>query len=200
LPTKEERLTMHVAPHHALPRLIALLCATTALAAGAQEKILPGLWEHHFSMRSESGRMELLQQQVQAQMALLPPAQRQQMEAMLARQGVALSPQGNRFQVCVTPQDAQADRLPQFDARCQQQVLDRQGNTVRFRFSCSTTPPVQGEGQYRVTSRQAYDGSATVNTVVQGQTERMVLQTQGRWAGADCGALGQREGATSAPR
>lgn len=177
--------------------LLPLLLIPAAFTAQAQERILPGLWDHSFTMKSESGRMELLQQQVQAQLALLPPAQRQQMEAMLARQGVSVNPQGQRFQVCVTPEDAQQDRLPQLDARCQQQVLERQGNTVRFRFACSTTPPVDGEGQYSVTSNKAYEGTANVNTMVQGQAEHMVMKTQGRWAGPDCGALGQRGGAAA---
>jgi hypothetical protein len=177
-----------------------LLLGSLPLVASAQEKILPGLWDHSFTMKSESGRMEMLQQQVQAQLALLPPAQRQQMETVLARQGVSINPQGNRFQVCVTPQDAQQDRLPQFDARCEQQVTERQGSTVRFRFACSTTPPVNGEGQYSVTSSKAYDGTANVTTTVQGQSERMVMTTQGRWAGPECGALGQRGGAASGAR
>lgn len=182
------------------PLLLPLLLSTTALVAGAQEKILPGLWDHSFTMKSESGRMEALQQQMQAQMALLPPAQRQQMEAMLARQGASISPQGNRFKVCVTPEDAQQDRLPQLDPRCQQQVVGRQGSTVRFRFACSTTPPVDGEGQYSVTNNKAYDGSANVNTVVQGQPEHMVMNTHGRWVGSDCGGLGQRGSAASGAR
>lgn len=166
-----------------------------ASAATAQQKIQPGLWEHSFSMKSESGRMEALQQQAQAQLALLPPAQRQQMEAMLARQGVSINPQANTFKVCVTAEEAAQDRLPQIDRRCQQQVLDRQGNTVRFRFSCSTQPPVEGEGTYTVNSDKAYDGQANVQMAVQGQPERMQMNTHGRWAGADCGALGQRGGA-----
>lgn len=182
------------------PWLLALLLGSAPLAASAQEKILPGLWDHSFTMKSESGRMELLQQQMQAQLALLPAAQRQQMEAMLARQGVSVNPQANRFQVCVTSQDAQQDRLPQFDARCEQQVTERQGSTVRFRFACSTTPPVNGEGQYSVTSSKAYDGTANVTMTVQGQTERMLMTTRGRWAGPDCGTLGQRGGAAAGAR
>lgn len=173
------------------PTLLAVLLPL-ALSAHAQEKIQPGLWEHSFKMKSESGRMEALQLQVQAQLALLPAAQRHQMEAMLARQGVSINPQGNSFKVCVTPEDAQQDRLPQLDRRCQQQVTGRDGNTVRFRFTCSTQPPFDGEGTYTVANSKAYDGTANVNTVVQGQPERMVMSTQGRWAGADCGELNRR--------
>lgn len=109
------RCTAHLA-------LIALATAATP-PARAQEKILPGLWEHTFSMKSESGRMEALQQQMQTQMAALPPAQRQQMEALMAQRGVAIGPKGNTFKVCISKEDADADRLPQNDERCQQQTL-----------------------------------------------------------------------------
>lgn len=178
------RCTAHLA-------LIALAAAAPPLAR-AQEKILPGLWEHTFSMKSETGRMEALQQQMQTQMAALPPAQRQQMEAMMAQRGVAIGPRGNTFKVCISKEDAAADRLPQNDERCQQQTLQRSGNTVRFKFSCATEPPASGEGQFTVTNPKAYTGSSTVNTVVQGQPERMLVSTNGRWVGADCGALAPR--------
>jgi hypothetical protein len=176
-------------PARTLPRLIApLLLVCTGLVV-AQEKINPGLWEHSFTMKSQSGQMEAAQKQMQAQMAALPPAQRKQMEEMMAQSGVAMGPKGNTLKVCISKEDAEQDRLPQSDDRCQQQSLQRSGNTVRFKFKCSGEPPTSGEGEFTITSPKAYSGKSTVNTVVMGKAERMELSTTGTWLSADCGKL-----------
>lgn len=61
------------------------------------------------------------------------------------------------------------------------------------RCSCNTEPPANGEGQFTVANPKAYTGSSTVNTVVQGQPERMLVSTNGRWIGTDCGTLTPRQ-------
>lgn len=172
--------------------LAAATLAVLCMATQAQEKIAPGLWEHSFSMKSESGRMEAAQKQMQAQMAALPPAQRQQMEAMMAQHGVGLGAQGNSVKVCVSKEEAEQDRLPQGDDRCQQQSLQRSGNTVRFKFVCKGDPPTSGEGEYTLQGPKAYAGRSTINTVVQGRPERMETHVTGKWLAADCGTLKPR--------
>jgi hypothetical protein len=171
------------------PCLPALMLSLLGCAAQAQQKIAPGLWEHRFTMKSQSGQAEAAQKQLQAQLAALPAAQRKQLEEMMAQSGVAMGTQGNTLKVCISKEDAEQDRLPQSDDRCQQQSLQRNGNTLRFKFQCSGEPPTSGEGEFTISSPQAYSGRSTVNTVLMGRPERMELSTTGTWLSADCGKL-----------
>ena len=65
---------------------LAGLCA--ASVASAQTRLLPGLWEHSMHMKDDSGKLSSAMQQLQKQLASMPAAQRQQMEKMMAAQGL----------------------------------------------------------------------------------------------------------------
>ena len=97
-----------------IPRLRPLL-AVAALAwplvASAQTppKMRPGLWEHGFSMASQSGELEAAMKQMQQQMASLPPDQRKMMQDMMAKQGVGIGPGGNTVKLCLSKEDAERD-------------------------------------------------------------------------------------------
>lgn len=70
-----KRVLRHLVP------MAALWLAATASA----QQIKPGLWENTSQM---GGAMGAPMAQMQQQMASMPPAQRKQMEAMLAQQGI----------------------------------------------------------------------------------------------------------------
>ena len=55
----------------------------TALSASAQN-MKPGLWEHSFTMKSQSGKMEQGMAELQKQIAAMPPEKRKPMDAVLA--------------------------------------------------------------------------------------------------------------------
>ena len=115
--------------------------AVLALSAGAlapahaQQGMRPGLWENSISMKSQSGQMESAIAQAQKAMASMPPAQRKQMEQMLAAQGVGLGSQGQTVKVCITPEQAAMDQLPQQDG-CTQKVQRVDASTMQVSFSC----------------------------------------------------------------
>jgi hypothetical protein len=71
-PTMKLRLALAVAP-------LAVAC----LSASAQS-MKPGLWEHSFTMKSQSGKMEQGMAEMQQQIAAMPPEKRKQMEQMMA--------------------------------------------------------------------------------------------------------------------
>ncbi len=152
----------------------------------AQEfKILPGLWEHSYSIQTQSGLVE----GALSQLGNLAPEQKAMMEQMLAAQGVALGPTGNTIQVCISKEDAERNEVPQMDADCTQQVLKRTANTLRIRFRCASDPPTSGEGEITLISSKAYTGKAVVHTSVQGMSEQMNIEQKGRWLSADCGGI-----------
>lgn len=146
-------------------------------------KILPGLWEHSYSMKTESGLVE----GAMSQLANLAPEQRAMMEQMMAAQGISLGPKGNTIRVCISKEDAERGEMPQMDSDCTQKILQRSANTIKVGFSCTSDPPTRGEGEITFISPKAYTGKAVVQTIVQGVTEQMNIEQKGTWLSADCG-------------
>jgi len=171
--------------------LAAVPLLLTSLGASAQT-MKPGLWEHSFTMKSESGKIEKGQEELQKQLAAMPPEKRKQMEAMMAQRGVAMGAPGQvmAVQVCITPEQAARDEMPAREGKCKQTRNERSGNTLRFAFTCEDGG--SGEGEYTLQSPKAHTGKMTINTVRNGKTERMEMQHSGRWLSADCGAVKPR--------
>lgn len=182
------RVRPPAAPTAAAAALLCLALGTPAAWAQGTQKINPGLWEHGFSMKSESGRMEKAMKEAQAAMASMPPEQRKMMEQMMAQQGVAFGAMGNTVRVCVTKEEAERDEPPQAQEGCTQQHK-RSGNVWQVSFRCPGPPPSSGEGQVTLVSPAAYTGSFKLLTDVDGKPERMTMSMSGKWLGADCGNI-----------
>lgn len=168
------------------------LCLSVAASGALAQSMKPGLWEHRFTMKSQSGEMEKQVQEMQRQLATMPPSQRKQMEAMLASQGLSMSPGGGAqtMRVCISPEQAARLSLPQKDdGSCQQRILERSGQSLRMAFSCAGDPPTEGEGEYTFKGDGAYQGKATMRTMARGKPERYDMTQQGKWLGSDCGKL-----------
>jgi hypothetical protein len=174
--------------------LIALV--TLASPAFAQMgKLQPGLWEQAMTMKSASGQMESQMAQMQKDLASMPPEQRKMVEDMMAKQGMSMGSAGGRnttIKMCISAEQAERAELPQQEGNCKQEMVERSGSTVRYRFSCSGNPPTSGEGEYTLASPTSYSGRATVVTQVQGKPEKIEMTQTGRWLGADCGTLKPR--------
>jgi hypothetical protein len=171
------RLILAVAP-------VALAC----MGASAQT-MKPGLWEHSFTMKSQSGKMEQGMAELQKQIAAMPPEKRKQMEQMMAQSGVAMGSKVNVVKVCVTPEDAARMDMPKFNDQCKQEVIKRSASTMQFKFTCAGQPPTSGEGEVTFSSPTAYTSKSIVNTSVEGKPERMTMDQSGKWLAADCGAV-----------
>ena len=167
------------------------LLASVAGGAQAQQKMRPGLWEHHVSMKSQSGQMEAAMAEMHKSMASMPPEQRKQMEQMLAQQGVSLGPQGQAVKVCVTKEQAEADHLPQQEG-CTQNVQRINASTMKVAFSCKGgqgQPPSSGEGTVSMQGPTAYTGNFKVKTTSNGKPEQIDMVQNGKWLAADCGTI-----------
>lgn len=164
-------------------------CCLPALAQTAGPKIEPGLWEINIALKSQSGKAEVAMKQAQAQIAMLPPDQRKAVEEMMAAQGVRLGDKTSSVKACISKEDAERGEIPQQAGDCTQQVLERGSNSMKVKFSCTTTPPATGEATVSFQSPTAYTSKAVVDTVVIGQPERVNVDQTGRWLGADCGSV-----------
>lgn len=170
--------------------LAALTLALTAITAGAQTPTMkPGLWEHSFTMKSQSGQMEQGMAELQKQLAAMPPEKRKQMEQMMAQSGVAMGAKVNMVKVCITPEDAARMEVPKYNDQCKQEVTQRSASTLKFKFTCTGQPPTSGEGEVTFNGPTAYTSKSVVNTRVDGKPERMTMDQAGKWLAADCGAV-----------
>jgi len=152
-----------------------LLLAASAFAGEVSVK--PGLWE----VTAQSPEFSAMQQQ----MAKMPPAEREQMETMLAKQGIKMDEKGMVIQTCITPDMAKQAIVPvQQHGKCTATTAPRAGNTIKTSYTC-TEPPSSGESEVTFQSDTAY--SATVRSTQNGKN--MDLQASGRWLKADCGAI-----------
>ena len=165
---------------------------TLAAALPVQaQKITPGLWEYGIAMKGGPGsQMEA----AQAQMAAMPPKEREMMERMMAQRGLQMGGPGKPMLVktCVTAEQASRDELPQPDANCKHTSQSRSGNTVKFKFECTGERAATGEGEYTFASTKEMKGFVRVSTTVKGKPETMQMDHTGRWLGADCGDIKPR--------
>ena len=173
--------------------VLALLAGFVAPAT-AQQKIRPGLWENSISMKSQSGQMEAAMSEALKAMASLPPAQRKQMEQMMAAQGVGINagPQGHSVKVCITPEQAAMDQIPQQEG-CTQKLQRVDANTMHVSFSCKGgkgEPPTSGEGTVQFQSPTAYTGQFKIKTTgANGKLEQIDMAQSGKWLSDNCGTI-----------
>ena len=170
--------------------VIAILLPGSQISAQSLD-IEPGLWEHTMKMTSQSGQMEEAMREARRQMDALPPAQRQMMEQMMADQGMRLGHDETSFQLCITAEDIARDELHLADENCTQQVIERTGDSIHVRFTCSGNPPSHGEGRVNIVNPRQYTGTAVINTEMDGQPEVFNINQQARWLSADCSQLGR---------
>lgn len=168
-----------------------LLAATQAAHA---QKLSPGLWENTVTIKGDA-RIEAAMARMQEQLARMPPEKRQQMEALMASQGVGLGGPGgahNTVRVCISAEQAERQELPQVsEGRCKRESLERSGNTLKFKLTC-TDPAGTGEGSFTFTSDKAYTGLMVMDVTRNGRATHVEIQQAGQWLGADCGGLQPR--------
>ena len=169
--------------------LTAALLSAAAAGAGAQTQS-PGLWENTIAFKSQSGEMEKAMEQMQKQLAAMPPDQRKQMEQMMASRGMSMGAKGTTVKVCVTPEDIARRSGPKMgNGNCTQDVVERSSSTMKVKWQCTGANPSNGEGEISFSSDKAYTGKAVVTTTSRGKPETMNIEQSGHWLAADCGEL-----------
>jgi len=170
--------------HHAV---VAFAAATFAVGVSAQN-LKPGLWEVTNNMKGGSGEMDKAMAQMQQQMASMSPEQRKQMEAAMAKQGIAMSagPGGMSVKTCMTKDMIERNDIPAQKADCKTTKNERSGNTIRMAFTC-TKPPSSGEGQLTIQNPEAYTMKMAIKGPPGSKAETINMDASGKWLAADCG-------------
>lgn len=170
--------------------LAGALLVTTCTLAGAQT-IKPGLWEVSSKMGGNP-EMDKAMAQMQQQMAAMPPEQRKMMQGMMAKQGVSMAagPGGTMLsKMCLTQEMVERNQLPVHEkGNCTNTVSNQSAAGMNIRFVC-TDPAATGEGRVNFKGDSAYDMKMTMNTTHQGKAMTTTMDANGKWLGADCGAI-----------
>lgn len=181
-----------------IPALItATLCLGLAAVPAAAQTMKPGLWEINNKMGGDQGaKMAAAQAEMQKQLAAMSPEQRKQMESMMGQRGMAMSPGGGAgggmaIRVCISKEMAARNEPPPQQGDCKQDMLQKSGNTTKFKYSCSK-PPSSGEGEYTVVSPEAYTMKMKMTREGKGGAEQMTMDASGKWISNDCGSIKPR--------
>ena len=165
-----------------------LFAAAAALALAlpvAAQTMKPGLWEMNNKM--SGGQMDQAMAEMQKALADMPPDQRRQMEAAMAKQGVKMMPSaggGMVVQMCLTKEQVERNDVP-LDKGCTTTRNERSGGKMKFAYTCSN-PPSSGEGEASFTP-ETYTSRMTMKSVVDGKPETVTMEGKGKWLKADCG-------------
>lgn len=166
------------------------LCFTLLAAPAFAGDMKAGLWEVKTTKQIVDGQdMRAQMQQMQQELAGLPPDQRKQMEAMMGRQGMSMGP-GGATRMCISEEMAKRD-TPVVDpeGRCQPTKMSRSGNTMRYEFDCVM------EGRRTVGKGESTASGNTINARMDATTTdasgRHTMQTESQmnYLGANCGGL-----------
>ncbi|MEZ5703743.1 MAG: DUF3617 domain-containing protein, partial [Burkholderiaceae bacterium] len=76
----------------------------------------------------------------------------------------------------------------QTEGDCTSKIDSRNGNTVKFSFSC-TKPVSSGEGTYVFESNKAYNMKMAIKSQQNGKMQNVTMNAKGKWLGADCGNI-----------
>jgi hypothetical protein len=176
--------------------LAGLVCLGLTITPVAAQTMKPGLWEITNKMggSGESGaKMAAAMEQMQKQMASMPPEQRKQMEKMMAQQGVNMSPGtaggGMSTKICISKEMAARNEAPtQTRGDCKHEQMQKSGNTTKFKFTC-TKPPSSGEGEVTMNSSESYTMKMKMTSQAKGKPEQMTMDAQGKFLSSDCGSI-----------
>lgn len=154
-----------------------VLLAQFAVAA----EVKPGLWEMEFDSQGMSAEAQAAMKQMES----MPPAQRKQMEAMMAQMGVSMGAKAGSVRFCITPEQAKANDVPvQDDGDCKNKVLSRSAKSMKVEFKC---PDTQGTATVNFMSPTQYETKIDATTSEGGQQRKVQQTLKSKWVKASCG-------------
>ncbi|MBC7714611.1 MAG: DUF3617 domain-containing protein [Rhizobacter sp.] len=172
--------------------LFLILSTSLFFNAHAAEGMKPGLWEHSFTMKSQSGKVEKAMADMKKQMASMPAEQRKMVEEMMAKQGLSIGAGKPRtVKVCISKEQAEKMDIPTSqNENCKNEITKRTATNVSMKFTCSGTPKSDGTADFTLKGPTAYTGKAVINmTTKEGAPDRMDMDSSGKWLAADCGDI-----------
>ena len=189
---------------------LAFIASSAATAQTLSPALQPGLWETEPTVfvngKDVMSGLRVMQDQI---MASLPAAQRRQMVAMMAKQGVQLA--GGKVQQCLTAADTERATRPEqamaemrrHAPRCTFDNPRVDGSGLTFQGRCDDPKGYTGDiaGELVIDSPQAWRGHfggqgkmahvgsiPGIQTAADG-TVQMQMDTRSHWVSADCGTV-----------
>jgi hypothetical protein len=171
--------------------LFLTLSSMFLLSAHATEGMKPGLWEHSFTMKSQSGKIEKALGDMKKQMATMSAENRKMVEEMMAKRGLGLSGEkATSVKVCISKEQAEKMEFPNNqNGKCKNEIVKRTSSKVEMKFSCDGSPKSDGTAEFTLNGPTAYTGKAVINMVTEGKSDRMDMDSKGKWLSADCGNI-----------
>jgi hypothetical protein len=171
---------------------LALLAAIqTQAQAQAQTSIKPGLWEMNNKVRTGNAQTDQALAMAMQQLANMPPAQRAQMEAMMAQNGVSMPKQSNdggmTLTACVTPEMAAKKEIPIHQKGNCTSKQDQVAGGLDIAFNC-TDPASSGHGKLRFNGDSAYTMTMQINNSSGAGPQSATVESTGRWLSSTCPA------------
>ena len=174
-----------------MKRLAITLALLAAVQAHAQTSIKPGLWEMNNKVRTGNPQTDQALAMAMQQLANMPPAQRAQMEAMMAQNGVSMPKQssdgGMTLTACVTPEMAARKEIPIHQKGNCTSKQDQVPGGLDIAFSC-TDPASSGHGKLRFNGDSAYTMTMQVSNSSGAGPQSATVESTGRWLSATCPA------------
>jgi hypothetical protein len=173
-----------------MKRLLLTLAILAAAQASAQN-IKPGLWELTSKVRTGNAQQDQAMSAAAAQFAAMPPEQRAQVEAMMAKNGISMPKAGSdgsiTLSACVTPEMASRKELPMNQkGKCSTKQEPVAGG-MNVSYTCSD-PASSGNGQIRFNGDSAYTMTMNVTNNTGAGPRSATVESSGRWLSATCPA------------
>jgi Protein of unknown function (DUF3617) len=168
---------------------VGVATALVVACAWAQTQGKPGLWEVSSKVAMNGQAMP----DMQTMLKNMPPEQRQQMEAALAKQGIVPGGGGKpgytTMRMCFTAEHLRQGTLgyaPKPD--CQHRSEPAAANEMKFSFTCAN-PKSEGLAQVTWINETLFANSLHMRREHQGKMVQTAMQGSGKWLGADCGEV-----------
>ncbi|RZT11374.1 Protein of unknown function [Duganella sp. CF402] len=174
-----------------MKRLMLTLAILAAAQASAQNSIKPGLWEITSKVKTGNAQQDQAMSAAAAQFAAMPPEQRAQVEAMMAKNGISMPKAGSdgaiTLTACVTPEMASRKELPMNQkGKCTSKQEPVAGG-MNVSYTC-TDPASSGNGQIRFNGDSAYSMTMQVTNNTGAGPRSANVESSGRWLSATCPA------------
>ncbi len=158
-----------------------LLAFACSLQAEAIKDIKPGLWEIQHKTLIDGQALPDMNKMLEQ----VPPEMREQVQAMLAKNGAGMTEKG--LTICITPEQVanqQYGNDPK--SKCQMTDMKHEGNVTHMKMQCSKP---KGEGETTVTrlSPESWISVSRMTMEEQGAPHIMNSESTAKWLSANCG-------------
>lgn len=167
------------------PALLMLAAYGSALAQN-RPPIKAGLWEVKQTREMNGQKMP----DVSEHFKNMPPEARKRMEQQMRQRGMEMGG-SSAMKVCLSEESLSRDDWTSAGGEhgCKTEILSRGANVWKWRSACGGQPPSVAEGETRFQGDTVYTTVVDMTTQQQGQQQKMHMEMQGKWLGADCGML-----------